>query len=219
MFGYIKTKASNWQYICVRTSASILASCFAFFAFSIYPSLLSFFLVLKLVVVVCAVFSLCLSCLHGSSERYSKSFHSHFCCAIPFRSVPIQSTLNVCILVFRIVGFYVHSWYKVIFLYAMLYDLIWRMFSSYSCFWFCDCITLGNCYCCCILYSLVIILHLSHSFALYRSVHNVCALVFVLGIKLKPHWNLKQLENYCKTAKWAYMKHVALLICLWNGIC
>lgn len=166
MFGYIKTKASNWQYICVRTSASILASCFAFFAFSIYPSLLSFFLVLKLVVVVCAVFSLCLSCLHGSSERYSKSFHSHFCCAIPFRSVPIQSTLNVCILVFRIVGFYVHSWYKVIFLYAMLYDLIWRMFSSYSCFWFCDCITLGNCYCCCILYSLVIILHLSHSFAL-----------------------------------------------------
>lgn len=46
-----------------------------------------------------------------------KVFILIFIYAIPFCSVPFHSfsTLNVCILVFRIVGFYVHSWYKVIF--------------------------------------------------------------------------------------------------------
>lgn len=97
-----------------------LISCFLF-----YFAFVLFFLFSMLIVVV----FLCLSCLHGSSERYSKSFHL-ILYSVPFHSIPLRSESNVCIVAFIFVfvffGFYGHNWCKVIFLCAILYDLIFH---------------------------------------------------------------------------------------------
>lgn len=66
-------------------------------------------------------------------EKFSSHFVLCHSRSIPFYSILFSSEC----LHFRIVGFYVHNWYKVIFLCAILYDLIFRAKCCFlRCFFF-----------------------------------------------------------------------------------
>lgn len=177
ILGYIGTKASNWQYICVCFSAhSFWHQSFVFFSYFVLFtlstrfalfSLTFFFFILfkKLVVVAGFFFSFLLKLftwfIGTIFEKFSFSFslrHSN-----SFHSVPFHSARHwmFAFWFFALSDFMCIAGIKSFFLYAMLYDLIWRMFSSHSCFWsaflcdFCSicfyvCVCVCDCCSCCV---------------------------------------------------------------------